>query len=519
MRKSRVCAALVALLMVATVATGAAVAGEMTEQAEIVIETPSYADSGVTEDHNENRTLYEIGHGKATIAPINFDPEDVETFGIEESEGTITYNGDFNSYSFSSDGNTGTFRVYWVVDETVELEEQDGNETVTVEETRQVRYETVIRISEHQEYEHVTSGRLDEMRDDAQNWSAWESELDGLFGDDVNVELRTQQAQSYLSWIANPVTSLIGTPGSVLFMLLMTNEGRFILVTFGLLHLFARRFDIKYLYKRESTKPDELELDEKLSKMDKEERDRSLQNHDWQHIAEHDDRTARAFREATGENPHDGSRRLLESWLPYNQIRNRLLAMGYNDWVGTVEREDISTDGGSESRRIIDADVVPTDEVADDVETVDLTDDVSDEYIDALGMDHPDVMAFDYVGADLPADEDGVELEEMGHEELTAKLAEQNSGIEETQWIELLLESVAHVRNHEYTDKNGKPRTVHLILNEWLRHSQLMSDRYRWPAFEYPREALERAIADEDVIEDAEEILDRIEDDGEDAEL
>ena len=491
------------------------------QRADLAVQQPDYVDGEVRTQRTDDRTVYIAQAGDLTIAPQNFGNGTVVDFGVETDAGQLTYNEAFDTYEFSAEGETGSFELYWSVEETRQVTE--NNTTLT--ETVRTRYTAVIRVESIPDVQHISNAEYEQTQEDAANWSAFQGELEGIFGQGVDTELRTQEAVNLLLLRHEPLSALSGGFSSTLLLLVGVGGPGGLLV--GLLwlawHLWTRRDDIRYRNKQESLKPAKEGLDDMLATLQDEERRRELQNLDWNDIIP-DDRVARAMREIFGETVFDGVVRLQELLLPEKLVRDRLRVMGANDYVGVYTRA--VTDGGDGDDEVGEivlesADVIQRGTDHDHEETLDLqsaSGDIFDAYVAALDWDDPDLRAFDLAGADLPTldGEDvrgsAVEMEGMDLEELMTELDVQGRDFDTPDvWGEYLLEFVESVRASPYCDEHGRPDTTRYVLNNWLQVSQTLRDRHDFPLMEFTGDAIERALLDIDPVAEAEETVRSIE--------
>lgn len=490
---------LLGLLLVATVA-GPASAVDV-RPAELAIEQPHYVDGEVTESRDNGTPIYTVQDGRLKILPQNFGNGDVVGFGVETEGASLSYNEQLEVFEFRTE-HTGTFRLYW----SVEIDREVTQNNTTTTETVRQRYVAVVRVEENGEYDHVPAGSLEEQRDAAENWSAFAGAVRDIYGKDANLERRTQQAIHLLQLQADPLGALSGQFTSILLTLFITLGGLVVLLLFGVWHVGVRWSDIRYIHREESKKATDQDIEDRLVELKHEERQRMLQNTDWNDLLE-DDNLARAMRDVFGETVYDGTCRLQELTLPENLVRDRLGVMGLNGYVGVVERD------GDE---IVDADL-RTELTVDEAETVELTDS-PEEFLDALDWSHPDLRSFDLAGAETthadvdPEDRPDVSLEALDLEELMERLEVQQQDFETPDvWGEYLLEFVEDVRQSEYTDEHGTPDATRYVLNAWLQTAQLERDCFDVPLLEYLGEAIEHALADRDPVASAEQVVSKVE--------
>jgi len=500
----------VLLIVTSAIAGGALPAmGELgTQPAQLAIEQPDYISEDVTQSKVNGTHVYTVHTGEVDINPQNFNSSQVVGYGVEENAGRLTFDDRMGVFQFNSQGNEGTFTLYWEVREKRTVE--DGNNTSV--ETVRTRYSAIIKVSSNATYQHIPAGDLDQQREDAANWSAFESELKNIAGSEVDVEEKTQLALDMLNLRLNPLSALSGNFTGILLALFITLSGLLVLALFGGFHLVTRLSDIKYRNRTESLKAEEDEINEKLAELNLREKKQALQNMDWNDIFD-DDYRARAFRDALGETVFDGAVRLQTLVLPEHIIHDRLQAMSQAGYVGVVDREDVATDGGDGDGQpaITNAELASEDNVDEDAETVDLSQ-PSDEFIHALDWSDTELRSFDLPNADVDPDELVTKSRPMDLEELMEELEVQRQDFDTPEEFgEYLAEFIQSVRSHDYTDDDGSPNELRYTLNTFLQLAQIMRDRQGVPLFDLLGDAVERALVDHDPVKDAEETVKDVE--------
>ncbi|AUV84707.1 hypothetical protein C2R22_24575 (plasmid) [Salinigranum rubrum] len=481
------------------VAAGSAVAQTATQDATLAVSQPDYVEGSVEQSSTNGTTMYTIGSRTATLKPQNFDSADVVGFGIEEDAGKLTYDDRFDVYRFDASNNTGTFTVYFETEREVTREVNNSTTTQTVRD----RYTAIVRVTDASEYAHLKGGTLEERRQAAENWSAFASGVRGVYGEDADLETRTQQAINLLKLQKDPLAALSGGFTSTWLILLGFGGPGALLVTISIVawHIWSRRDDLRYRNRQESLKADAADLDDRYRELQHEERKRVLQNKDWQDIVP-DDHVARAMRDTLGETVFDGMVRLQELLLPEKLVRDRLQAMDQHGYVGVVERT--ASDGGPDgSTSIESARVAHRDDLVDDVDTVSL-DEPSDEFVDALDWSDDDLVSFDLVGAELTRDPD-VRLDGLDLDELMVELDTQRQNLDDPDvWGEYILQFVRDVRESDYCDQRGQPDETRYILNQWLQIAQKSTEKFDFPLLEMMGDSIERALIEHDPVAEAE---------------
>ncbi|MCL9818336.1 hypothetical protein [Natronocalculus amylovorans] len=516
----RFCSVFIAALVVAVMlsisvfASGIAIADETnnttaieTEGAILTASHLSYIDEEVTRQQEDDRPLYIAADDQLRLVPQNFAMDNVERYGVETDAGTLTVNDDFGYFEFDGQGNTGTFEIWFEVDEEVE----QGNETVT----DRVRYEAIVRIDEATEYEHHPAGTLDQQREDAANWSAFVSNVERIAGSDADMDEQTDLAIALLEFRSNPLAALTGDFAGVIILLTMTPGGWFTLLLFAMIFAVSTYGMRKRLNLFESTSSERVQLDEQLSELELKNKKQALENMDWQDIPGMDDRTARAFRDSMGVNPLEGITRLLAVVRPNALVRDRLLAMSQSGYVALVERTDARTDGGSDSVGSIEAvELVHADRVLDtEKREVDDLEDPSEELIAALDWNDPELQSFDLPNASIDTSEMRTELSAVNFEDLMQEVQASRFDFEdEAVYGQYIAEFVKSVREHNFTDQHGRVDETRYVMNQFLHLSNVTDDIFEFPVLDFVGDAVERELIDHNPVEETERYVKDVED-------
>lgn len=521
----RITLLLASLLVASVVATTGASAALETRPADLAIEQPHYIDGDVSRSSANGTTVYEAEGDRLLLSPQNFAPGDVVSSGVEESAGELSLDKDLGVYTFKP-SKDGSYNVYWTVEETRQTTTPSGNSTAngtaanattssTETETVRVQYTAVLRV-ETGDRQHIPAGELEAQREAAANWSEFEGAVksEEVAGPDADMGEESQLAVNLLKLRHHPASALTGNFTQILLSLFITLGGLFVLLLFVVYHYLSRRSDIKFRHKRESLDAERADLEDQLLEAEERERLSALEGMDWNDIFPDD--VARAFREAFGETVLDGFLELQESLLPSNLIRDRLEAMS-DEYVAVVEREDVATDGGEDvdesddvAARIVDAEVRPADELedVDDVETVGL-EEPSEDLVDALEWDDPELRSFDLPAQELDQSEFSTTLEGATLEELIQEYDVEMRQFENNREVfaEYLLEFLTSVHEHEFTDEEGRVRPIRYALNLFLRTSRLLDERHETPLAAYQSEHIAFLLANYDHDEEVSEYV------------
>jgi len=471
-------------------------------EATLQVEQPEYVSGQVASRSGG----YEANYQEVTIIPQNFDREDVLRYGVDTSAGRLTEDSTYGVYEFDSEGEEGTFELYWIVQEDVL---SNGTET-----TEERRYETTIQISETTEYEHVPAGTLDEQEADAQNWSAFASGVREIGGDDADLVEYRELALSLLELQQNPLSALSGGFSSTLILMVSTWGGRLVLLMFAVIFVFSMRELMRYRNRTESTLADRGQLDEELTELELRKKKQVLENNDWQDIPGFDDTTARAFRESLGPNPLAGTKRLLSILRPKSLVRDRLLAMGHSGYVARIERDTARTDGGATATAdppIDSVELVAAESVAPDAETDDLSD-PSDELVEAIDWNDDTLQHFDLPATTLDSDRMASDLSALDFEELMEEVNVSHMDFDDPGvYGQYIREFVDSVRQHDFTDDDGRVDETRYVMNQFLHLALVERDLFEVPILDFVGDAVERELIDHDPIEETKQYVDDVE--------
>ncbi|APX98702.1 hypothetical protein BB347_18520 (plasmid) [Natronorubrum daqingense] len=471
---------------------GTAVADNQTD-ADLEVEQP-YADGDVNIDTSGNYTTYEVAGSSQLLTLEGVDENaTVLDYGTEESEAHLSEHDSFDAYEFETDSD-GTYHVYFAIE--YEQDSDDGNETETVREDH------VAQLSVSDTDTQIVAGEtLDEYQSDADRWSNWESDVRAIAGDDVDVDQQTDLAGTLLNLRHNPTEALTGEFLGIVLMLFITTSGLAVLALFGLYHLVVTRQLRKRTNERESLEAEEADLEEKLTELDDQKRNRLLVNTTmFDHLE--DEWSARAMHEDLGEDA-------MSAWLNFTQLvgagnllKDRLIAMGKDGYRAAVTR---GSDDQYATARLVHPQTDP--ECSDDEELVALEEkDKISAVADAIAVDDTELVEYDLREHDTRLTEMGPELSAPDSvdelvEELDAELRRFQGNEEE--YTKYLLEFVEHVREHPFTDAHGRPKRLRYVLSSWLKTAQINRDMFGMPLADMHAEFLEKLLQDHDPAEDA----------------
>lgn len=504
----------IALLLAGSLAgAGLAAADSHTDptnrSADLAIDQPAYVDDEVRQTNINGTRAYVVTGEEFEVQPRNFRSENVVDYGLETGAGELSYDETMREYVFDPQGETGTFRLYWVVTRQTQVNQTSGNTTETVTRNISSRYTATVRVTGQTNLVHVSQADLDETRGAASNWRDLNATLNNLREDGLlfwlgdkpsNEEILQDAINTYVTKY-DPPRGLLKDSGIVIAIV----TTMFGLVLFGsYTGLFARI--IRKLRKKlniyESIEAEEGELKEEVIALDERERKQSLGNVDWYDWF--DDWTADAFLEL-GETVEDGYTQLSNgALLPEVWIEDRLRAMDQCGYDLAVTRDS----GEIASARVIDTETEPAhgEERVGIAEALDGDD--GDAMLDAIPWTDPHLKRFDLVDADFDASECEVTPRTYDLEELLAHVQMQMDQFDDPETAgQYLREFVASVREHPYTDHDGAPQAPRQVLCRFQKAVQKMRDLHDVPIAEFQSQAIERALIDFDHGERAEREL------------
>ncbi len=486
--------ALSALLLVGLIAPAAS-AAFVERPAELAIDQPHYIDGGVQTTGAGEAMTYEASGGHLRIQPQNFDRSNVTEFGVATttSDATLSDNTDLGVYELDVASN-GTYELYWVAREVREVD----NETKLVD----IRYTARVRVSDT-DMQHIPDGTIDEYREDADNWSAFEQAVrsDKVVGPDADMEQSTETAINLLRLQNHPFSALTGDFTGLLLTLFITLPGLVIILIGVGMHLASRRSDIKERRRQSQLDAERADLEDELDAIEEHERLAALEGMDWNDVPDFDDATARAFREHLGETVLDGWLTIQSILTPETLVRDRLRAMADTHVAVEEPVADGGATAGTPSYRLEPRGAA--DEMAD--ERVATLDEPSDEVVDGLDWDDPELREFDLTAADI---EHSLEMDTLT-EDLDVDVVQDFESREE--FTEYLFQFLQTVVDHEYTDKDGRVRPLRHALNLWLRALRFVGEREGVPTARYSAEHIESLLRTYDAEDEIAEWVNRVE--------
>ncbi|WP_337653271.1 hypothetical protein [Halomontanus rarus] len=507
----------------AGVGLGTVTAQEDTQGADIVVEQPTYVEDDIEEQSEGGRPVYIAQGHVQRIYPQGFDTDDVRDYGLATGSGELSYESDTDRYTLDPEGETGSFELYWVVDE--EYEVQDGNETTT--ETETVRYEAVVRVDDLSSVTVMSPDEANDLRSDADEWRDWnetvtEVKNSGILGHMIssptsNTEVMQGMVNAYLT-TRSPTHLLDGGFTAGVIIIGTTLGGIFLFMLFKVPDALAVRKLWGELHERKSVEADEGELAERQERVDLEERLQRFANWDWQDIPSVTDHEAAEFRNGAAETPLEGLLTVMWSFLPETMKEDRVRAMGLCGYVAQVDRleysdDDVATDGGVaaiDSATLVHTDdVLAPDETVRDRDDLEPLDDPSETLLDAIALDDPELVEFPLENADFDASELEQPLGTMSLPEIIEKFDFSEWSFEDDERIgEIMVEFMTSIYNHPITNDDGHIDPVRLQLEQLLQFMQAADDRFQIPLAKWYKQHFERALQDYDRDDELRTFLD-----------
>ena len=452
--------------LAAPVAAAASQPGDTAQRASLEIQQPHYIDSDVQVTRGANHTTYHVKGSYFEILPENFDSDDVINYGVMQEGATLSYDKTTGEYVLNTGGQSGTFTLYWVASQTT------ANENATnTTSTSRVRYEARVQ-TETGELAHIPQSNVNQLREDAANWSEV-TESFGDVGGDAPVEEKLATALNWYQFSVNPFSALSGDFSGAVLILLLTNGGRLLL---GLLILVpiatTAPVILKYRKLRERT-PELAELDTEKLKIWRDKRKQSLVE-----VTPHDlplnGRTADNLEHTLGENLWEIADSLQRLFDHSKLKRVYLQAMAQRGDTAAVAR---TTAGDIEEVTLNPSE----DSDADAQALTDYDDEDFASIVSAADWGAVDASALqadiDLTELDTPISPTDVDDDIVA--ELDVSFPEDFESRE--QFAECLYEVWKHIAKHGYTTNDGYIKQERSLLNLFAVLSSVTAERYDYP--------------------------------------
>lgn len=463
--------------------------------AQLIIRQPDWVNNNVETTSVDGQRAYVVEGSPIRLKAENFNSSNVADFGVETDVGSMSYDEGFDEYVFDPEGNEGTFEVYWSVAESRAVTQNNTTSVRTV----QVRYSALIRVKGGVNVSHVPRHELEARQNATALGELMQDAIDDIRNDNLplvrNSGTDLQIAQSMVNLyvnFGNPLRALTGNYTDIALILVTSLGGLlWVLQYLGLFAWMVRSLRGK-LNRYNIIESEEGQLSDRIVEADEKERKQILQNIDWYDIFEND-HVAYAFKEVFGETPHDGYQRLVNKLiLPEVWMKERLLAMGNAGWkyvpaVGERKTYDLLPPGDEDELSM------PMKQALE-----------NNDILNVIDWNDEDIRTFDLPSADIDTSAFDTTPTTMTLGELIDALDIQMSHFENEKIAgEYLREFIEFIKNHEYTDSEGRIDTSREMLNEFLKLSQLLGDRYGYPETHIISQSIERAIVDWNPSEDA----------------
>lgn len=517
---------LVVGLVVLSLANVAVAAQLQTRSADLVIEQPHYVGTDVSTTSANGTPLYRVQGEVLDLLPRNFNASRVQDFGVATSGGTLTYDRAMGVFEFRPAAE-GTYRLYWSVQRQVPTTTTVERNNSTIEQTTieqaTVRYEALVRVEGGLGLTHQPESANQATERKAERWEQFNESVHEIIDPGVDTTRAVNEMLRWYKLRKDPTAALTGSFTQI-HILLFTSLGGLLTVALYLglpqkviWELRRQLNEYNVITSQEGPAKDAIE------ELEHRERMTQAQNMDPRDVFA-DDHVAHAWRRVFGETVRDGAIRYLSLSQPRNLLANRLQAMGEAGYVAVVE-EHVTPDGGAfdfdDPREVS---LVHADEL--DNHGLDRADDAV-RALDAIGPEHslldaldwadPTLRAFDLPAADYDPRDVEVTFEEHDLQTLVERYEVDMRDFDDPAVFgQYLREFVATLREHPtFTDDDGRLDEIQYAMGAFLKHAQLLDDRFAWPVMHYHREALERAVLDHDPIGDADDLVERVQMGGE----
>ncbi len=466
--------------------------GQNIERAELNVFPDRALDASVDErEADDGLRLYNTEGNTVEIKPTNIDSE-VRSFGVEGSTGSMTYDSDIDRYVFDAERTDGTYKLYWDTREEIST---GDNST----QTENVRYEAYISLS-NTDFTVVPSGEYNDINQDAQLWQEWESNLQGLFGDNVDVQAQTDAAFQFLRWRASGFQIISEDVTNILVILSMTWGGRLLLIAMLFAIGLASYKAAKYYNTREKNDPYERDIIERENSISKRESEQMLQGVDFEKVFP-DEFRSDLYREATGaDNLDEWFKQLSASITPGYIYKLKLHVLSTLGYVAVPEKDD--------NDDIISINFTDEPETDDYIDLVNCTDDIvqfamEDEFVNEFNLNKCDVDPNNIEPVELK----GEHIDDL--EGLINKIDEDlaEGPIETQQVAEEWVEALGFIKRHPATDDKGRIVPLRSVLNDIARAFRVVSDKNEVPIVREQARAIEYLLETADVEKDASKIV------------
>jgi hypothetical protein len=384
---------LLAIVLVASavVPVGALAAVGETKRADLQVYQPHYIDSSVKEKKTDNVTVYETKGRVLELRPRNFNSSDVVSVSIAEDVGSIRHDAARDVYVLDSEKTEATLRITWVVREQVEKTVVEDNVTKTVNRSVRNQYVAVVKTSKT-DLAHVPSSKVDQLQQDAENWSEVASLYGGVGSPNKPIEKKLQFGAKLVATAHNPIKALSGDFGMAIQAVFFTAGGLIFFVLWNIPHLVRSRRLRRENKELKEKIGDYEDVDDALDELFTEKRKRFLKEKTWNDWF--DDLTAAWLRRNFAPEPHAGIKRIESMLSPvhvYSIVAGAMLDSGRHSAVVEYDPDSsFRADGGDVfvdleqevvSARMVDRDQVDRDELEPHVRVIESSDDLTESIV------------------------------------------------------------------------------------------------------------------------------------------
>ena len=475
------------------------------EGADLLVEQPTYVDNDLVRQSEDGVPVYVVEGSPIRLYPESFEGANVTEFGLRGEAGTLQYQSDFGRYQLSAD-ETGSYRLYWEVEERVAVER--NNETVVATETQ--RYEAVVRIDGQVAVSVRETGEFERIQTNAQKWQDLNATLTDMRNADYiahrvdrpdNNEDLLQSSLSAYKTTRSPLFLLQGGFTAV-FILLFTSAGGLaaliILKAPDLAVVSRLRAEIR---KRRGLEQLEGDVADRQEELDLQQRLQNVANWDWQDIPSVTDHEGVQLRKSVGVTPLDGLTGVLDRFMPDRLLADRVRAMDQAGYVAQEVGEDgpFSADGGHDVRLVKAVDVLESDQQISEREDLKSLSDPPETLLSRISDDDPARDEFDPRHHDIDPTEFTNGRGTMSLPELIDEFDVDDWAFEDDERLgEILVEFVEMLSRHPVVDDDGSFDDGRLTAERLLQILQFADDRGDVPLADWYVQHFDTALAAHD---------------------
>lgn len=436
-----------------------------TREADVAITQSKYVSSAPdTKENEKGRTVHEVTGRYIWLNPQNFDTEEVSDVYISSDSAEITHEQSTDRYLVTANED-GTYQVTFQVEE--EHVVRDGNTSVT--ETRPRTYTTYLSVDDT-----GSSLASEDVRENADRWDSYSTEIEGIYGEGVDVVAQTNAAFEFHKFKANPMQYALESPFSAATMLFITFGGWVIIALFIMILLVTVRGTMAYVRKHERTAGARQAITEMIDEIEKEHIKQDLSGvdvHDAYADASVGDTVRRALGNASS--MWDAFLYLVGVLDERSLTEDRLKLMGATGHAYQASRDDAG--------EVTDVTVQPDEEF--NLGSRNLMD-VEDDVVDWIFEQSPDDHAvWDFNLKEAPAVDFDTELRiENDVDTVLDRLAQMvRTPEKKRRRIQMFAELLVYVQKHPHTDSAGRTKGLRWVVSGLTQLSDHISDRKSIP--------------------------------------